>query len=96
MPGKQENLERLKQTVERSFHSPVSHVCTEQVREVSGGRTLWAGQVEVFRLEKHAKARRCFAWLDPKAGIVAILDVAPVTSPATAVRLHLKLCGKAA
>ncbi len=55
-------------------------------------RSVWRGKVEVFRLTGHPKARRAYAWAyqaeepKPHREYVAVLRVAPVTSPKLAVR----------
>ena len=35
---------------------------TVPVREVYQGKTAWQGEVEVFDLNGHPKAKRCYAW----------------------------------
>jgi hypothetical protein len=32
------------------------------VHEVFRGKTVWGGEVEVFDLNGHPKAKRCYAW----------------------------------
>ena len=65
------------------------------VHEVFKGQTVWQGNVEVFNLTGHAKARRCYAWshLDGKADederFVAVLEIPPVESAETAVRVSI-------
>jgi hypothetical protein len=51
--------------------------------------------VEVFTLANHPKAKRCFAW-SHKAGendsderFVAVLEIPPVVSPETAVKVAI-------
>ena len=53
---------------------------------------MWAGEVEVFEIHGHAKAKRCYAWThkqgdsDKERRYVAVLDIPPVDSPRTAVQ----------
>ena len=58
-------------------------------------KLIWKGVVEVFTLASHPKAKRCFAW-SHKAGkndsderFVAVLEIPPVTSPETAVKVAI-------
>jgi hypothetical protein len=60
--GKIEYIERLKLAVEHLHKCSARHVTTTPVQEIYQGRTVWKGDVEVFAIEKHPKARRCFAW----------------------------------
>lgn len=52
----------------------------------------WSGYVEIFRLDGHPKAKRCYAWsqftgiTDDDERYVAILELPPVDSPHAAVR----------
>ena len=71
------------------------HRQTVPVQEVFEGRTIWQGEVEVFDLHGHAKAKRAYAWshLDGKDDsdekFVAVLEIPPVTSPETAVKVAI-------
>jgi len=68
---------------------------TVSVREVLKGRIIWDGQVEVFRLSGHPKAKRCFAWShkdgpqDSQDKFVAVLEIPPVKSAQDAVRVAI-------
>jgi len=69
-----------------------SHVETVHVRERWKGETIWEGNVEVFDLIGHPKARRGYAWAcdkDKGSDTVAVLALPPVNSPATAVKAAL-------
>ena len=56
----------------------------------------WSGDVEIFRLLGHPRAKRCYAWsqftgeADGDMRYVAILELPPVDSPQAAVRAALK------
>jgi hypothetical protein len=60
------------------------------VHEVFQGKTLWQGDVEVFGLNGHPKANRCYAWSygDPEQ-IITILELPPVYSPESAVKVGI-------
>lgn len=63
------------------------------VREVFQGKTLWDGEVEVFDLTGHPKAKRVYGWSHKEGGdskkerFVAVLEVPPVNSPEVAVKM---------
>ncbi len=63
------------------------------VKETFSGETAWEGTVEVFKLQGHPTATRCYAWASPmdsgKDRIYAVLDLPPVDSPASAVRASI-------
>lgn len=60
--------------------------------EVFRGQTVWKGEVEVFDLNGHTKAERCYGWSHPTGKdnkderFVAVLEIPPVVSPITTVR----------
>jgi hypothetical protein len=59
-----------------------------QVHEVFNGKTLWQGNVEVFELTGHPKAKRCYGWThgDPEQ-FMTILKLPPVTDAQSAVKV---------
>jgi hypothetical protein len=65
------------------------------VREMFQGKTVWDGKVEVFDLNGHPKATKCFAWShregekDQGERFVAVLNIPPVNSPRTAVQASI-------
>jgi hypothetical protein len=65
------------------------------VEEIFGGKTIWNGVIEVFTLRNHPKAKRAFAWShcdgkdDSDERFVAVLEIPPVTSPETAVKVAI-------
>jgi hypothetical protein len=65
-------------------------VAAVPVLERHDGRTVWDGEVQVFDLIGHTTATRCYAWShltdEGKDRVLAVLHVAPVDSPAAAVR----------
>ena len=68
---------------------------TVPVHEVFQGKTVWQGEVEVFDLTGHPKAKRAYAWAhldgdkDERTRYVAVLEIPPVESAVTAVRLSV-------
>jgi hypothetical protein len=71
------------------------HVETVHVHEKTpdGSETVWEGDVEVFELDAHPEATRCYAWTEATHGgkrrFFAVLHLPPVDSPAYAVRASI-------
>jgi hypothetical protein len=88
-------IERLQLAVEHLHKRKATHSASVPVREVFEGRTIWNGQVEVFDLTGHPKAKRAYAWShrdgkdDKDERFVAVLEIPPVTSPETAVKVAI-------
>jgi hypothetical protein len=84
-----EYLEALKKTVQQRHDRQAEHMQSVPVKEVFEGKTVWNGSVEIFTL-RNAKAKRCYAWGQPKEGggweITTVLEIPPVVSPHTAVK----------
>ena len=75
--------------VERAAGCRAEHVESVRVVEMFRGKLVWQGQVEVFTLDNHPKAKRAYGWAfqdGQDARYVAVLEVPPVDSPNTAVR----------
>ena len=61
------------------------------VKEVFKGKIVWEGAVQVFDLQSHPKAKRCYAWSHELEGskkrrFFAVLHQGVVDSPEKAVR----------
>jgi hypothetical protein len=91
----QEYIERVKLAVEHLHNCGASHRATVPVCEVFQGKTIWEGEVEVFDLTGHPKAKRAYAWShregkdDKGERFVAVLEIPPVESPQTAVKVAI-------
>ena len=65
------------------------------MHEVFRGQTAWRGEVEVFDIAGHPKAKRCYAWShlygvdDEQTRFVAVLEIPPVVDAITAVRVQI-------
>jgi len=62
------------------------------VRVVAPGMRAWQGDVEVFAIRGHPKAKRAYAWAHESGKgkrLVAVLELPPVSSPETAVRASI-------
>jgi len=60
------------------------------VHETSKGETVWQGEVQVFDLVKHPKAKRVYAWSHATTGMRrqfhVVLHLPPVDGPVMAVK----------
>ena len=93
-------IERLKQVIFTLHGANAEHVGSVPVHEVFRGQTVWRGEVEVFDLTGHPKAKRCYGWSHPEGPgnkgerFVAVLEIPPVVSPESAVRASIVSDGK--
>lgn len=93
--NKWDYLDRLKLAIEDRYKCSACYLRTQLFDETVRGETVWVGDVEVFALTRHPKAKICYAW-SQRAGkkdqgerIVAVLEIPPVNSPQTAVRASI-------
>jgi hypothetical protein len=82
--------DRLRQAI-RDLHGLDSdHVESVPVHEIFQGKTVWEGDVEVFRVRGHPQAQQAYAWTyeddDGTLHHVAVLGVPPVNSAQDAVK----------
>ena len=83
------DIDELKDVIRRLHGSEASHVETVPVKELFQGQTVWEGEVEVFDIRGHPKAKRAYAWAhktDKGERYVAVLELPPVDSPQSAVK----------
>lgn len=90
-----EYIERLAGVIAHLHKCDATWAKTVPVHEVFRGETVWKGDVEVFDLTGHAKAKRAYAWShldgakDERTRFVAVLEIPPVVSAETAVRVQI-------
>lgn len=64
-----------------------------QVTERFNGKIVWDGEVQVFDLVGHPRAKRAYAWSHATEGskrrFVAVLGLPPVDGPKSAVRIAI-------
>jgi hypothetical protein len=90
-----EYIEQLQSVILHLHACKSAWVETVPVHEVFRGETVWQGDVEVFDLIGHPKAKRCYAWShldgpkDERTRFVAVLEIPPVESAETAVRVQI-------
>ena len=95
MENKQDYIAKLQIAVQHLHGCGAIHHKTVLVHEVFRGETVWRGDVEVFDLIEHPKAKRCYAWShleganDERTRFVAVLEIPPVVSAETAVRVQI-------
>ena len=70
-----------------------THGCESlPVKEIFEGQTAWQGTVEVFDLIGHPKANRAYAWSHrdgDQTKSIAVLEIPPVDSPESAVKVAI-------
>jgi hypothetical protein len=78
----------LEQVIFHLHKADPKHVGTVPVEEIFKGQTLWKGDVEVFDLTGHPKAKRCYGWThgEPEE-FITILELPPVTDAKSAVKV---------
>jgi hypothetical protein len=93
--NKQDYLARLQTAIQHLHACGAIYRETVPVHEVFKGQTVWQGEVEVFDLHGHPKAKRCYGWghkegeRDQGERFVAVLEIPPVESAETAVRVQI-------
>jgi hypothetical protein len=92
-------IRKLQEAI-RAVHGCESlHVSTAPVTEYFQGKLAWTGDVEVFDLTGHQKAKRCYAWGYDDNGTLrstAVLEIPPVDSPSSAVTVAIAAQARAA
>jgi len=93
--NKQDYLAKVQVAVSQLHNCGTVWRETVPVHEVFRGKTVWQGDVEVFDLHGHPKAKRAYAWAhldgpnDERTRFVAVLEIPPVVSAETAVRVQI-------
>jgi len=93
--NKQDYIAQVQVAVQHLHKCGATWCETVPVHEVFRGKTVWQGDVEVFDLTGHPKAKRCYAWShldgkhDERTRFVAVLEIPPVKSAKTAVQVQI-------
>lgn len=88
-------IARLQLTIEHLHNCGAVWRESVPVSEVFQGKTIWRGDVEVFDLHGHPKAKRAYGWSHPEGAdnkgerFVTVLEIPPVVSPETAVKVSI-------
>ena len=91
MASKRDYIGALKEAIQNTHGCQASYLRTEHVHESVQGRTVWDGDVEIFRLREHPKAKHAYAWAHPdgpndeQTRFIAVLEIPPVKDARTAV-----------
>jgi hypothetical protein len=82
-----EYVERLQMVIEQLHKCRATHKTSVYVKEEFRGKTAWEGDVEVFSIFGHPKAKFCYGWSygEPEQ-FIATLELPPVDSPQSAVK----------
>jgi hypothetical protein len=95
MESSHQYIDRLQVAIQHLHNCGAVWRETVPVHEVFQGKTIWEGDVEVFDLNGHPKAKRAYAWAhldgkdDSQTRYVAVLEIPPVESAITAVRASI-------
>jgi len=82
----------LRLAVETTHCCKARHESSTPIPETFRKGTVWEGVVESFAIAGHPKAKRYYAWSYQKNGetqYVTALEIPPVESPKTAVRVAI-------
>ena len=89
---RQTDVKRLQKAIKEIRRCDSRHVESVPVVEQFEGQTAWQGTVEVFDLIGHPQATRAYAWSyrdGDKIKSVTILEIPPVDSPQSAVKVAI-------
>ena len=95
MANKQDYIAKLQVAVSQLHNCGAVWRQTVPVHEVFQGQTVWQGDVEVFDLNGHPKAKHAYAWShldgkdDERMRFVAVLEIPPVDSAQRAVQVQI-------
>jgi hypothetical protein len=95
VPNKQDYLAVLRAAILKMHNCDAVWLKTVHVHETFQGKTVWSGDVEVFNLMQHPKAKRAYAWAHPdgtngeQTHYVAVLELPPVDSALRAVQASM-------
>jgi hypothetical protein len=88
-----EYIERLQMVIRQLHKCDAEHIATEPVKETFRGDTVWEGDVEVFTVTGHPRAKRAYAWSvnqgTPQEQFTAVLEIPPVKSALDAVKMAI-------
>jgi hypothetical protein len=93
--NKQDYLAQVQVAVQQLHNCTAIWSETVPAHELFRGKTVWQGDIEVFDLIGHPKAKRCYAWShldgakDERTRFVAVLEIPFVVSAETAVRVQI-------
>ena len=86
------NVQSLQSAIKAMHGCDSRYVESVPVKEVFNKLIAWQGTVEVFDLVGHSKAKRVYAWQYEEGNetkTVSVLEIPPVDSPQTAVKVAI-------
>jgi hypothetical protein len=93
--NKQDYQARLQTAVHHLHNCAAAWRETVPVHEVFRGETVWKGEMKVYDLTGHPKAKRAYAWShldgesDERERFAAVLEIPPVDSARKAVQVQI-------
>ena len=100
VPNKWDYIARLEAAIMQLHGCGAIWHKTVPVHEVFRGQTVWRGKVEIFNLKGHSKAKCAYGWAhrnsqnEEAERFVIVLEIPPVESALTAVRVSIVADGK--
>ena len=91
---KDKTIASLKQAVEGLHNAKAKYKKKTHVKETFEGQLVWEGDVYIFDLKDHPKAKLAYAWSSPVEGsdnkrFYAVLHAPPIKSAQDAVRASI-------
>ena len=88
MANKSDYIAKIQVAIMQLHNCGATWRASVPVHEIFQGKTLWQGDVEVYDLNGHPKAQRCYAWThgEPEE-FITILEIPPVTDAPSAVKV---------
>jgi hypothetical protein len=82
-------IAEIQLAAEKAAGCPAEHLRTALVIEGWKKDIVWQGEVEVFTLKGHPKAKLAYGWKNFEGDFTAVLHLPPVDSPSTAVKVAI-------
>ena len=95
MVNKADYISRVQVAIQHLHKCGATWRETVPVKEIFQGKTIWDGEVEVFALTGHPKAKCCYGWSHPEGAdnkgerFVSVPEIPPVDSPQAAVKIAI-------
>jgi hypothetical protein len=93
MTNPDERILILQQKIWESHNCETVHIQTVSVEETADGKVLWAGEVEIFEVKGHPKAKTAYGWEarkgDQEVEWITILGLTPTIDARKAVQAYL-------
>jgi hypothetical protein len=82
------SIDGFRHAIRATHGSESQFVARERVDEYFEGDPVWQGEVLVFELLDHPKAKRCYAW-EVDGRVTAVLGLGPINSALRAVQASI-------